>query len=119
MKPQPSAWGFFYAINLTMCIYIHIVYDMGYEWDKAKERSNRAKHGVSFADATFVFNDELALTKEDMDAEGEQRWITLGVTHDGCLVVVWTDRSFGSIRIISARKATKHESKIYWKGVQR
>jgi len=92
---------------------------MEYKWDKAKERSNRAKHGVSFADATFVFDDEFALTKEDVDSEGEQRWITLGITHDGCLVVVWTYRDFDSIRIISARKATKHESKMYWKGVQR
>ncbi|MDQ6953342.1 MAG: BrnT family toxin [Mariprofundaceae bacterium] len=92
---------------------------MGYEWNKAKEKSNQKKHGICFADAVFVFNDEHALSKEDDSAEGEQRWLTLGVAHEGCIVVVWTYRVMDTIRIISARKATKHERKQYWKGVNK
>jgi hypothetical protein len=86
---------------------------MRYEWDRAKNRANIAKHGIDFADAIAVFEDDLALTRPDSDARGEPRFVTLGV--DGFnrhLVVVFTEGE-SSIRIISARPATKQERKAY------
>ena len=89
---------------------------MKYEWDKLKSESNLKKHGISFSDAVGVFEDDFALTLEDDSSEGEQRFVTLGLSSPGILVVVWTDRSFDVIRIISARRATAHEIKQYKEG---
>jgi len=61
--------------------------------DPAKAASNLKKHGVSFADAEGVLEDPLAVTVEDPDAEGEQRFVTVGLGSAGeLLVVVWTER---------------------------
>jgi uncharacterized DUF497 family protein len=86
---------------------------MQYEWDAAKSRANLAKHGIDFADAVAVFEDDLALTRPDAAARGESRFVTLGVDGFGRhLVVVFTERG-ARIRIISARVATKAERKSY------
>ena len=86
---------------------------MAYEWDQAKNRANLAKHGVDFADAVAVFEDDLALSRPDLESRGEHRSITLGLDSFGrLLVVVFTDRA-SNIRIISARLATKLERKFY------
>ena len=85
---------------------------MSYEWDPNKEKSNFKKHGVKFADAVGVFEDENAITIEDDDAK-EDRFITIGMDFlNRILVVVYTFRNI-VIRIISARKATARERKIY------
>jgi uncharacterized DUF497 family protein len=84
-----------------------------YEWDNAKNRANLAKHGVDFADAVAVFEDDLALTRPDTESRGEARFVTLGIDGFGrFLVVVFTERE-AHIRIISARLATKQERKSY------
>ena len=86
---------------------------MQYEWDPAKNRANLAKHGVDFADAVAVFEDDLALTRPDATSRDESRFVTLGVDGFGRhLVVVFTERG-AHIRIISARVATKQERKSY------
>ena len=86
---------------------------MEYEWDPAKNRANLAKHGINFADAVAVFEDDLALTRPDATSHGESRFVTLGVDGFGRhLVVVFTERG-ARIRIISARVATKLERKLY------
>lgn len=86
---------------------------MAYEWDQSKNRANRAKNGVDFADAVAVFEDDLALSRPDLDSRGETRSITLSLDALGrLLVVVFTDRR-SNIRIISARLATKLERKSY------
>jgi hypothetical protein len=86
---------------------------MNYEWDPAKAASNRQKHGVSFADAVAVFSDDLALTLAD-DHDGEQRFVSIGTDVFGdVLVVVYTWRGEDTIRVISARKATRQERKRY------
>jgi uncharacterized protein len=85
---------------------------MDYQWDPNKAKSNLKKHGVRFADAVSVFEDENAITIED-EHESENRFITIG--RDillRILVVVYTFRGH-IIRIISARKATARERKIY------
>jgi uncharacterized DUF497 family protein len=86
---------------------------VAYEWDPAKNRANLAKHGVDFADAVAVFEDDLALTRPDPDSRGEHRFLTLGVDPYGRhLIVVFTERGT-RIRIISARLASKQERRAY------
>jgi uncharacterized DUF497 family protein len=85
---------------------------VSYEWDPAKARRNFQKHGVDFADAVAVFEDEYALTLEDSSSE-ELRWVSVGLDHLGrVLVVVYTWRG-ENIRIVSARPATPRERRQY------
>lgn len=88
-----------------------------FEWDYQKAARNRHKHGVSFEEAVGVFGDALALTFADTDhAETEDRSRTYGNSNKGrLLVVVHTERR-NTIRIISARKATRYEQGIYDRG---
>jgi uncharacterized DUF497 family protein len=85
-----------------------------FEWDLAKATINLAKHGVSFEEAATAFADPLSLTTYDPDhSEDEDRFILVGATDYGRLVVViHTDRD-DSVRIISARLATRAERKTY------
>jgi uncharacterized DUF497 family protein len=84
-----------------------------FEWDAAKGRSNLEKHGVSFEAARCVFDDVFACERFDIDDEhGEIRGVITGVVNDVVLTVVYTERG-ERIRIISARKATKHEQREY------
>lgn len=94
--------------------------EFNFEWDPFKAKRNNKKHGISFEQATSVFRDPLAISVFDEDHdEEEERWITLGKTTDGTLlVVVHTFREMSSqdgttLRIISARKATRGEQKDY------
>lgn len=89
-----------------------------FEWDSRKASTNQAKHGVSFDEASTVFGDPLSMTIVDPDhSEDESRWVTIGASHRGrILVVVHTDR-FGALRLISARRATGAELKTYEKGI--
>lgn len=85
---------------------------MNCEWDPNKAKSNYKKHGVRFADAVGVFEDENAITIQD-EHESEDRFITMGRDFlSRILVVVYTFRDI-VIRIISARKATSRERKMY------
>lgn len=91
---------------------------MNYEWDSQKAVSDLKKHGVRFADAVVVFEDERAVTIEDVEAGGEQRFCTIGMDAVlAVLVVVYAYRFENTIRIISARKATKKERVIYENGI--
>jgi len=85
---------------------------MDFEWDAAKATENLRKHGVDFADATGVLFDELALTLTDEGAT-EERFITIGLdTLKRTLVVVYTMRG-QTVRLISAREATRRERRAY------
>jgi len=87
---------------------------MRYEWDPTKVEANLSTHGVKFAEAVTVLQDELALTREDPDSVGEQRFVTLGMSSSGSLlVVVYSYREAGVIRLISAWKANKHQRLRY------
>jgi len=97
---------------LHLCTIVHIIELMNYEWDPNKAKSNYKKHGVRFADAVGAFEDENAITIED-EHKGEDRFITIGRDFlSRILVVVYTFRDI-VIRIISARKATARERKMY------
>jgi uncharacterized DUF497 family protein len=86
-----------------------------FTWDQAKAASNLAKHGVSFGEAIEVFQDPLALTVPDPDhgTADEVREITLGCTRRMRLLVVSHTDQDGTIRIISARRPTRAESRSY------
>ena len=89
---------------------------MRYKWDPAKARANVEDHGVSFVEAVTVFEDDFALTREDSDALNEQRFVTLGMSGGGnLLVVVYTYREPDVIRPISAWKANKPQRSRYEK----
>ena len=86
---------------------------MDVEFDPQKAAFNLKKHGVSFEEAASVLLDPLGLVREDPDAEGEQRLVSLGMSQHGrLLVVVYTLRD-DHVRLISARKATKTEERQY------
>ena len=86
---------------------------MRMQYDLAKAAENLKKHKVSFADAEGVLADPLAITIEDPDAEGEKRFVTVGLGSAGAvLVVVWTERD-DVCRLISARRATRKERRQY------
>lgn len=85
-----------------------------FEWDPAKAESNRKKHGVSFEEATTVFRDTLSSTISDPDHSlpGEDREVTIGLSHRRLLVVVHCKRD-NNARIINAREATRRERREY------
>jgi uncharacterized DUF497 family protein len=86
---------------------------MEYEWDEHKAASNVVKHGIDFADAVTVLEDDAAVTIAD-DLADEERFITTGMDALGrLLVVVYTWRGEETIRLISARKATRQERQHY------
>ncbi len=90
-----------------------------FTWDPAKAASNLPKHGVSFAQAATVLLDSLALTVFDTEhSEFEERWFTLGLSSEGQLLAVSltytvTGLFTASVRIISARDATRNERRQY------
>ena len=87
---------------------------MHYEWDPAKAEVNLSTHGVKFAEAVTVLQDEFALTREDPDSVGEQRFVTLGMSGSGSLlVVVYSYREPDVIRVILAWKANKPQKLRY------
>lgn len=87
---------------------------MEFEWDDRKAAANSKKHGVSFQEAASVFGDPMAITFPDPDhSKNEYRFITFGLSLSGQLLVVAHTGRGKKIRIISARKMTRHERKIY------
>ena len=93
---------------------------MKFEWDPNKAASNVRRHGIAFEDAASVFGDPLARTIPDPEHSTEEtRFVTMGMTAGGRLVVVvHTDRE-GRTRLISARPATRREKKSYEKADRR
>jgi uncharacterized protein len=87
------------------------------EWDEAKAEANLQKHRVPFTEAATVFGDDLASTVYDSEhSDDEDRYITIGMSVTGrVLIVSHTDRG-NRIRIISARAATRRERKDYEEG---
>lgn len=86
---------------------------MEFEWDEAKNRANREKHGISFEEAVLVFAGNYVRHAARTGPGGEVRWKILGPLKSGVIAaVIHTDRS-GRVRIISARPAKRAERRIY------
>jgi len=86
---------------------------MKFTWDETKCKTNLAKHGIDFADAKAVFAGATFTFEDDRFDYGEQRFITLGILKGAIVVIAHTERN-DEIRIISMRKATRYEQKIYF-----
>jgi uncharacterized DUF497 family protein len=86
---------------------------MPIEYDPAKARSNLRKHGISFAHAEAALLDPMARTIEDPDAQGEHRFVTLGMDALGRVIVVVHTQRGERTRLISARKASRGEAENY------
>jgi uncharacterized protein len=85
---------------------------MQYEWDEAKNRKNLAKHGLSFEDAAQVFSGSCVTFEDDRFDYGEERLITLGLLAGRLVVIAHAPGDEGT-RIISMRKGSRREQKIY------
>ena len=85
-----------------------------FEWDDKKAETNLRKHNISFEEASTVFGDDLSITIEDpLHSQDENRYILIGQSvHSRTLVVIHLEKT-DSIRIISARRATKKEKRFY------
>ncbi|MDZ8080068.1 MAG: BrnT family toxin [Nostoc sp. SerVER01] len=88
--------------------------ELGFEWHEEKAKENLKKHGISFDEAKTIFNDPFSITITDPEHSlDEERYIDIGLSLRGqLLVVVYTERQ-SKIRIISCRQATKAERKVY------
>ena len=90
---------------------------MKFAWDPKKAASNLRDHKVTFEEGSSVFGDSLAITFDDPDhSEGESRLLTFGLSEQGRLLVVSHTERRGVVRIISARRATRAERRIYEEG---
>lgn len=92
---------------------------MQFEWDDEKNKTNIKKHKISFSVAKFVFNDENRIEIfDELHSIDEERYITIGLIDQVPIVVmvVYTERG-QRIRLISARKATAEERRMYYDGV--
>jgi len=87
---------------------------MRFSWDLSKDLLNQRDHGITFQEPTTVFGDSLAVTVSDpAHSVGEERFITIGRSSSGRLLVVCHIEQGDTIRIISARRPTAHERKDY------
>jgi uncharacterized DUF497 family protein len=89
-----------------------------FTWDERKNRVNQRKHGISFETAIWVFDDPFQASWQDREVEGEARWQTIGMVQGVQVLVVahTVEEDEKMIRILSARKATPRERRIYAQG---
>jgi uncharacterized DUF497 family protein len=91
---------------------------LGFEWDEDKAQANLKKHRVSFDEATTVFADPFSITIPDPDhSVDEPRYVEVGTSERGRVVVVVYTERVGRLRIVSCRKATPLERRSYEEGI--
>ena len=86
---------------------------MPFEWDEEKNQINIHKHGIDFQDAVDIFNHPMLSQPDHRANYGEDRWVAIGLIYACPGVIVFTERTGDRVRIISARKATKRETRLY------
>ena len=91
---------------------------MQLEWDEAKNRANIRKHGFDFADAEEMFESMLLVEPDTREEYGENRWQGLGTIGGRVVQIVFAERGFDSVRVISLRKATGRERAKYEKAIE-
>ena len=90
----------------------------GFEWDEAKNRANRVKHGISFEEASAIFDGPVFTAPDEREAYGEARFISIGrLSRLVVVAVAHTDRE-GRIRLISARRANRRETQAYYEHLE-
>ena len=92
--------------------------NLKFEWDETKNRANIQKHGIDFSDVRSMFDHPMVTFLDRRKNYGEDRWIAVGLLKAVTAVVVFVERRADTIRIISARKATRHEEGIYRNQIQ-
>jgi uncharacterized DUF497 family protein len=90
---------------------------MRFEWDEAKRRANIHRHGFDFEDGEQVFAGETVTELDDRFNYGERRFLTLGLLRGTVVAIAYTEVE-EVVRLISLRKASKNEQKIYWQEVR-
>lgn len=90
---------------------------MKYTWDLRKNRSNLTRHGITFEDAVRIFDGPTLEAVDDRFDYGEIRVYAIGVANGAETAVIYTDASATERRIISARRAERHEREAYWKSI--
>ena len=83
-----------------------------FTWDEKKRKLNLAKHGVDFRDASAIFDGPLVTVEDTREGYGEPRYIALGLLHGVVVSVTYTERR-DEVRLISIRKALKHETRFF------
>ena len=83
------------------------------EWDERKNKINIRKHGLDFSDAWEIFTAPMLTAPDDREDYGEDRWIGIGMLRGRIVVIVFTERDEDTIRVISLRKALRHERTKY------
>ena len=86
---------------------------MTIEWDEQKNQTNIRKHSLSFVDAWEIFEAPMLVTLDDREDYGEERWVGIGLIQTRTVVVIYTEPDHETVRIISLRKALKHERQAY------
>lgn len=100
--------------DILYTLFSSIDKEIKYEWDENKNLANIKKHGVSFELAAECYLDRNAIESYDNDhSDKEDRWILIGKARERLITVVYTNRQ-NAIRIVSARKSTEKERKIYY-----
>lgn len=89
---------------------------MKFAWDEAKRRANLRKHGLDFMDAREVFSGVTCTVEDRRFQYGERRFVTVGMLRDIVVVIAHTEIA-GEVRVISMRKATRHEQRLYFEGI--
>ncbi len=82
---------------------------MTFEWDEAKNRANIRNHRIDFVDVQPLFDGPMFVSQDTRRDYGEDRFVGIGLLHSAVIVVVFVERRPDTIRLISARKATRHE----------
>ncbi len=84
-----------------------------FTWDEGKRLANLRKHGIDFRDAPKIFRGFTLTAEDDRESYGERRFLTLGLIEDQVVSIAHTEQG-DDVRIISIRKATKHEARFYF-----
>jgi len=87
-------------------------------WDEKKCQTNRKQHGIDFADCASIFDGATVSNEDFRESYGEMRICSLGLLKESVVMAVWTPRFDSGIHLISVRKATKNETKRFWKTVR-
>jgi uncharacterized DUF497 family protein len=83
-----------------------------FSWDETKRRSNLSKHGIDFRDARAIFEGPLVTVEDKREDYGEPRYVALGLLKGVVVSLVYAERN-DQVRLISIRKALKHETRFF------